>query len=101
MRHPVIETGASEWKSEMLPLHQWRFVRKFNTLWGIPIAVLETATFRLEGGRSIQLSYTGGFLNSFLIFFSLFLRNFKEFFMLEVGFEPTSNLIQKFLRLPP
>ena len=25
MRRPVIETGASEWKSEMLPLHQRRF----------------------------------------------------------------------------
>ena len=88
MRHPVIETGASEWKSEMLPLHQWRFVRKLNTHWGIPIAVLETATFRLEGGRSIQLSYTGGFLNSFLIFFSLFLRNFKKWSLVTAGFEP-------------
>ena len=24
MRRPVIETGASEWKSEMLPLHHER-----------------------------------------------------------------------------
>ena len=32
MRHPVIETGASEWKSEMLPLHQWRSFKKWGML---------------------------------------------------------------------
>ena len=83
IRYPEIESGAFEWKSKMLPLHQYRFVKIF-----LPTAVLETATFRLEGGRSIQLSQWGSFLNYFLIFFSLFLRNFKKWSLVTAGFEP-------------
>ena len=38
MSRPVIETGASEWKSEMLPLHQRRFstVARFELSRDVP-----------------------------------------------------------------